>query len=508
MAIQKRWLWKWEHVLLASIIFVAAFLRLYNLPQTLMFQGDQGRDALIAKAILKEGDIALIGPVTSVGNMYLGPFYYYFMVPFLALSFPDPVGPAYGVALVNIVTVFLAYLIFKKLFSTQVGLLGSIFLAIMPASVMYSRFSWNPNIAPFFSLLAFWYLTSWVKTKRWRDSLLAWLMLGILFQLHYVALVFLPVAGLFMVIQIVREKMGMRGVKQLIAGLAVLLLVQAPLVAFDFRHDHLISQAFLSFFNSSERHMTPGYMNLPLGDIFVQRVSLAAYQLMGFSIPSAWLVLASALFVISSLLIWFKRDSSNWTALLLLFLLLFTSVFGLSFYKHSVFTHYVTYLYPFIALWWAIFITSFLKKRRLAFSLAAMIVPILLIINMTHTLVSTQNFTGSGLHRFEKTAELTLPHIVGSYNIVLLSDDRDYKGMNYRYFFDIDTKRPKAIYDYDGLETLVIIDESSTENILTIPLYEIQSPNLRNLTKQLTIPQGPDVYLFGKGDFSPQIKVE
>src|SRR5690606_24275698 len=87
-----------QHLMIA-IVVVGAGLRLYNLPHTAQFLGDQGRDALIVSRIFKEGDLVFIGPVTSVGNMYLGPLYYYFMLPFLWLSYPSPLGPAYGVAI-------------------------------------------------------------------------------------------------------------------------------------------------------------------------------------------------------------------------------------------------------------------------------------------------------------------------------------------------------------------------------------------------------------------------
>ena len=75
-----------ERLFLLLILAVAIFLRFYNLKNTMMFQGDQGRDAMVVANIFKNLDPVFIGPVTSIGNMYLGPFYYYFMLPFLFLS--------------------------------------------------------------------------------------------------------------------------------------------------------------------------------------------------------------------------------------------------------------------------------------------------------------------------------------------------------------------------------------------------------------------------------------
>jgi len=68
-----------EFILLVLIIALAAFLRFYKLSEYMTFLGDEGRDVLMVKRILTTLDIPLIGPPMSVGNIYLGPLYYYMM---------------------------------------------------------------------------------------------------------------------------------------------------------------------------------------------------------------------------------------------------------------------------------------------------------------------------------------------------------------------------------------------------------------------------------------------
>lgn len=85
--------------LLISILIIGAFLRLYKIDGYMTFLGDEGRDVIIVRNLLVNADPILIGPGTSVGGMYLGPLYYYFMAPFLLLANFSPVGPAVGVAL-------------------------------------------------------------------------------------------------------------------------------------------------------------------------------------------------------------------------------------------------------------------------------------------------------------------------------------------------------------------------------------------------------------------------
>src|SRR3989344_8452788 len=132
------------------IIFFASFLRLYRIGDYMTFLGDEGRDVLVAYNIL-HGNLTLLGPTASVGGFFLGPIYYYFMVPFLWLFSYNPVGPAVMVALFGIATVFLVYKISSEFFGRRVAFIASSLYSISPLVIAYSRSSWNPNLMPFFS---------------------------------------------------------------------------------------------------------------------------------------------------------------------------------------------------------------------------------------------------------------------------------------------------------------------------------------------------------------------
>src|SRR3989344_2040617 len=149
---------KLEFAIITLILVVAAFLRLYKIDQYLTFLGDEGRDVLIVKALLERGDVILIGPPTSIGNMYLGPLYYYLMALPLFVTGFNPVGPAIMVAVLGILTVWLVYFVGKQFFKTNVGLIAASLYAVSPVNIFYSRSSWNPNPMPFFALLTFYSL--------------------------------------------------------------------------------------------------------------------------------------------------------------------------------------------------------------------------------------------------------------------------------------------------------------------------------------------------------------
>ena len=84
---------------LTLLVFITAitavFLRFYRLEELATFLGDQGRDAIILKRIIAFEHFPAIGAPSSLGQIYLGPFYYYLTAPFLLLFNFNPVGPVF-----------------------------------------------------------------------------------------------------------------------------------------------------------------------------------------------------------------------------------------------------------------------------------------------------------------------------------------------------------------------------------------------------------------------------
>ena len=140
------------------VILFAGFFRLYNFSDFVTFLGDQGRDAIILKRIITFEHFPAIGPPTSIGQVYLGPFYYYFIAPWLWISNFDPIGPAIGIAIISSFSIIFSYFLLKDLFNKKTALYSVLFITFSSVIIEFSRFSWNPNLLPFFSLFYFYSL--------------------------------------------------------------------------------------------------------------------------------------------------------------------------------------------------------------------------------------------------------------------------------------------------------------------------------------------------------------
>ncbi len=176
-------------ILMVCLIVAVFFLRLYRLPEYLMFLSDQGRDAIVLKRLVTLEKLVFVGPTTSIGNVFTGPFYYYLVAPFMLLSGLHPVGPAIGVALLNSMgLVGIGWFLTKK-FGKVTGLIFMILAGLSATQIWQSRYSWNPNPVPLFTFLT---LIAWQKavdSRKLRYFILTGVLFGFSLQLHYITMI-------------------------------------------------------------------------------------------------------------------------------------------------------------------------------------------------------------------------------------------------------------------------------------------------------------------------------
>lgn len=487
-----------KNLFLCLILLSAIFLRFYNLEDSLMFQGDQGRDALVVSSIFKDLDPVFIGPVTSIGNMYLGPFYYYFMLPFLFLSYPSPMGPVYGVAAVSVLTVFLFFKIVKKLFKDKVAYLATIFLTFSAGVVNLARFSWNPNLAPFFSLLMFYFTyLSWQKnSKYW---ILVALCFGILIQLHYVTLLAISGAGIVLLLQIFEKgKNKDKLTKHVLLAIAVFILTLTPLVLFDYKHDFLNTKSFANIFTKEEsfnlekkanRQQTSAiykFLTLDLKDKASKIVFEPSFGVNKLNHPFLFVAM------LASLLYLFRKKFKLEKEELVLLAFLLPGIIGVSLYQHQVYEHYIAYLFPFVYIFYGLFFAKF-KNKWLMLILFLPFLTFYMINNW-----SRYNLKDNGwkLSDLKKTSQEIYKRVLPNekYNIVLLSESKDLYGMNYRYFLSTNENEPVKIEDHHLAQKLFIINEEKTEkNLLDSLIYEIVVFPDKNVVEVFQIENGPEI---------------
>jgi len=301
------------------------------------FLGDQGRDAIIIKRIITGEHFPAIGAPTSVGQVYLGPFYYYFIAPWLLLFKFQPIGLAFGVAVYSSFYLLVNYFIVKELFNKKIALISTIFLSFSSVLIDFSRFSWNPNLLPLFVLLTIYFAIKSLQTNKWHYFFLLGAFLSFSIQLHYLALFLIPAIGIIFLSSLYKKS-----VKQLISQfhnflISVLsfIIFSSPLIIFDLRHNFLNSKLFLALFKSSGTSFT-SKINSFFDSFYYLNFYSFNINLNKFFIY----VLLVFLFIILFTLI---KKSSNLKTFLLIF---FITIVGMSLYNGPKHPHYFGILFP------------------------------------------------------------------------------------------------------------------------------------------------------------------
>jgi len=191
------------------IIGIGIFLRAYHFSDWLHFELDQSRDAKVIDLAITDGisNLPLLGPKAAGTFLRLGPAFYYFKYLSALVFGNTPSGVAVIIMLFGILTIPVFYLFIRRYFDQKISLgLAFIFSASL-FLVMYSRFSWNPNPLPLFTLLTFYFLLRTVDKNESEKKRGSWLVafsasLAIATQLHFLAFVAMPtISFLFLIIK-------------------------------------------------------------------------------------------------------------------------------------------------------------------------------------------------------------------------------------------------------------------------------------------------------------------
>lgn len=247
-------------VVLLLIIFIAGFLRLYRISEYMTFLGDEGRDALVINRILVDHDFPLLGPPMSVGNIYLGPLYYYMMSLAMALLWLEPAAAAGMVALIGVGTVVLIFYLARVWFGIFPAILASFAYAISPITIIYSRSSWNPNPMPFFALLSILGLFLAHRSRNFLWLILTGAALAFAVQMHYLGLILLPIVFLIWIFELLNilktKNPAMHLVLGTIVGSVVFLILMSPLLIFDLKYNYMNYRAITTFLFGSGSSVT------------------------------------------------------------------------------------------------------------------------------------------------------------------------------------------------------------------------------------------------------------
>lgn len=218
-------------ILLILIIALGFFFRTYQVVGRADFGHDADLYSWIVKDIVINKHFRLVGQETSASGIFIGPLFYYLLVPFFLLLNMDPVATHIPITIIGLLTVVSYYFVFSKLFNSRVGFIASFLYAVLLSSAVWFDRRLAPSTPT--NLWTIWYFYTIVMLSRGNFSALPFLgiLIGLIWHLHIAltpALSAIPVAIL------VSKKLP--NFSQIAKFVLALLITSLPLIIFELKH--------------------------------------------------------------------------------------------------------------------------------------------------------------------------------------------------------------------------------------------------------------------------------
>jgi hypothetical protein len=224
------------------IILTLGFsIRIIKAKQLFMYSHDQDLASWIIKDILVNKHLRLIGQETSVQGVFIGPIYYYLLIPFYLLFNFDPIGGIMMVTIISTFTILSLFLVFSSVFNKRTALIATLIYSISLSTVMGDR-----EVVPTMPVIiwSIWYFYSLIQIAKGNQRIgfiLSGVLLGLLWHLNLALILLIPLIPVALLIS--KRKVIY---KEALYGLVLLFLFSIPLILFEVRHNFIQTSSVVS----------------------------------------------------------------------------------------------------------------------------------------------------------------------------------------------------------------------------------------------------------------------
>lgn len=273
-----------EILLLIFVILIGLFFRNYKAIERFEYAHDGDLYSWIAKDIIVDKHIRLIGQLTSAEGIYIGPLYYYVNVPFFLLFNMDPIGAIVPIAILGLFSLISIYWVFQKLYNKNMALISTFLYA-----TSWHIFQLDRRVVPSTPvyLWVIWYFYCIVSITRGNYNVLPILgiLLGLIWHIHIAllpALIAVPIA--------IIASRKLPTIKQFIYFLIATFITSIPLLLFETRHNFIQTISLYENFTKNHGSSTGEnklfqvlqMISKNLNDVFISPVDIPIVKNIGF----------------------------------------------------------------------------------------------------------------------------------------------------------------------------------------------------------------------------------
>lgn len=365
----------WVYLVLAVVIVAATGFRVWHFSDWLHFEMDQARDAMVVRDAVQQGfsGLPLLGPRAAGTFLRLGPAFYYF--EYLSAKITGSIQPpvfAYPDLIFNIFAIPLFFFFLRLYFRKTSSLLGTALFAFSFVAIQYSRFAWNPNSVPFWTLLFLFSLAKFGRAEKERGKYIwaasAALALGIASQLHFLALISLPIMGVvFLVWSKAYKNLNL---KRAALIFAILIVLYVPVILSELKTGGSNSMEFAAAIASKPSDNTLGqkiYKTIEVNSQYYLFLLTSNISLISRTSLVAGVVFTAATLIFIFFRLWDEKDEKRKSFLKLIFswfVISYILIFPFAFQVRPRF-FFTAFFLPFIFfVFWIEWLEVFFEKRK------------------------------------------------------------------------------------------------------------------------------------------------
>lgn len=439
-----------ELILFVSVLALAFVVRIYHIGSRAEFLGDQGRTGITIYTSFLTRSLPLAGPPVLTGQ-HLGPIWYYLIGPAFVLSRFNPLGPSIFMAIAGVGAIALLYILLKKIFGVSIATIVSLLYAFSPTIVRSDQTIWEPNLVPLFVTLFLLGIYVTCRERRLGGFVLVAISTGVLIQLHYPNIIFLPLAGIVALYILSRKQSVGSKTKILLwilLGFTSFCIIQFPFLVYERMHNFQDLRE-IALVMLTQQHVQLSFASTAASMIeFSSRLFFRVIPI--GSLPLNIVLQMSALIAVLSTL-------NSWNIFLLCWYIV--GIFAMSQFSGTVFDHYLFFLLPLPFL----FIGVLLK--RLGEIRPRLLLPLgifLIIWQVTQPDILARG--SDDISRTSRIAGKILSLAQDEPYSFTLIQSKSFSDLHYRYYFLLSGHEPRPIGAGDYRRLFIICESPPCQN--------------------------------------------
>lgn len=469
--------------LLLIIILLSLFFRFYKLAEFFPFGMDQEYELFLVKNITHGVHIPLIGVNAGDTGIYLGPIFIYLsVIPYL-LFWGNPLGFAFTASATGVLTTIVLFYVVREMFSQKAAYFSSFIYSVSFLASFYDRNYWNPSAVPLLSLLIGFTIYQ-INLKKYKYLYYLALFFGLTLHTNLSLLIFTP-----LIFWVLIKHFRHMGIKIFAYSLGIFLLLQLPLIIFEFRHNYTNTKAVISMLSGSKvNELTKSgpvnngmtFINYlgrfiwvpPFPDLFVEKglcTELSAYKKNAYPEIIGMIIIFLIYFIYFHKILNNGKHSMSSRIVISIFILSLVTIF---IYNRDFQEYNLQFLTPYLAIILGV-LAGIIWQKKEGQSLVLLFFILYLIVNMFTLLTATNSYSYQKKKEIINFSKKYTKN--SSYDLEAIGDCPRFAG--WYYMFEYYSGRPASSYmdSYFNKMNLEAVTDTPSENIVLLSMIDPRS---------------------------------